>query len=165
MNNKFTISSSKEQKKLIIMGLLLSISLLLSACGDQQSNPPVVIQGTAVPPLPTLDNAQFARGEINYAQFCAECHGTKLEGESDWQRRKEDGNYPSPPLDSSGHAWHHTDDQLMDIIANGGNPSLGATMEGFSEDLSENEMVEILEFIKSHWGREEREFQWWITVR
>ncbi|MBI2333057.1 MAG: hypothetical protein HYU84_13025 [Chloroflexi bacterium] len=38
-------------------------------------------------------------------------------------------------------------------------------MPAFKEKLTENEMIAILEFIKSKWGREEREFQWWITVR
>jgi mono/diheme cytochrome c family protein len=37
-------------------------------------------------------------------------------------------------------------------------------MPAFGERLSEDETTAILDFIKSKWGREEREFQWWITA-
>ncbi len=54
---------------------------------------------------------------------------------------------------------------FLDIIANGGDPAFGATMPGFGDQLTEEEAASILDFIKSSWGDEEREFQWWITVR
>jgi hypothetical protein len=38
-------------------------------------------------------------------------------------------------------------------------------MPGFKDKLTQDQMVSILEFIKSSWKREEREFQWWITAR
>jgi hypothetical protein len=38
-------------------------------------------------------------------------------------------------------------------------------MPGFRDVLTDEEMIGILAFIKSSWGQEEREFQWWITAR
>jgi mono/diheme cytochrome c family protein len=88
-----------------------------------------------------------------------------LEGQPDWKIRQEDGSYPAPPHDSTGHTWHHPDEQLLEIIARGGDPALGSKMPGFENTLSADQMQAILAFIKSHWGDEERAFQWWITAR
>ncbi|GMR10688.1 MAG: cytochrome c [Anaerolineae bacterium] len=142
--------------------LLLGFSMLLAACAAQE---PIVIQGTAVPPLPKLDSERVMKGERLYAQYCASCHGAELEGQPNWQQRQEDGSYPAPPQDSSSHTWHHPDELLLEIIANGGDPAFGLRMPGFEDQLSEDEMRAILEYIKSYWDTEQREFQWWISAR
>jgi hypothetical protein len=36
-------------------------------------------------------------------------------------------------------------------------------MPGFGDQLTEGEAASILDFIKSSWGDDEREFQWRIT--
>jgi mono/diheme cytochrome c family protein len=140
----------------------MGISIFLAACAVPE---PIVIQGTAVPPLPTLDADRVVEGERLYAQYCTVCHGAELEGQPSWQQPQEDGSYPAPPHDSSGHTWHHPDELLLDIIAKGGNPAFGSTMPGFEEQLDDGEMRAILEFIKSHWDTELRESQWWISSR
>jgi mono/diheme cytochrome c family protein len=142
--------------------LLLGFSILVTACAVQE---PIVIQGTAVPPLPTLDANRTLEGARLYAQYCASCHGAGLEGQPNWQQPQEDGSYPAPPHDGSGHTWHHPDELLLDIIANGGDPAFGSSMPAFKEQLSEGERRAILEYIKSQWDTEPREFQWWITAR
>lgn len=130
-----------------------------------ESDGSVVIQGTSVPPVPTLDPQLVSRGEAIYQQFCASCHGINLEGQSNWQSPLPEGGFPAPPHDSTGHTWHHPDDLLLEVIANGSDPSLGGTMQGFGDVLDEGERMAVLEFIKSSWGQEEREFQWWVTSR
>ncbi|MEW6568627.1 MAG: cytochrome c [Chloroflexota bacterium] len=122
-----------------------------------------MINNTAVPPLPTLDAARVARGGQHYTQNCASCHGASLEGAQDWREPLPDGSFPPPPHDSSGHTWHHPDDLLLRIMAEGGDPAYNSRMPAFGASLSPEEMSSILEFIKSSWGPEEREFQWWIT--
>ena len=129
------------------------------------SNEPVVINQTAVLPLPTLNPENVSQGEILYAQYCAKCHGANLEGASNWKQRLPDGSLPPPPHDSSGHTWHHSDELLINITENGGDSTDNSKMTPFKDQLSREEVVAILEFIKSKWGREEREFQWWITAR
>jgi len=127
----------------------------------------VVINGTSVPPVPSLAPERVARGAELYAANCGACHGPELQGASDWKRSLPDGSLPPPPHDSSGHTWHHPDGLLLDIIANGGNggdPAYYSKMPAFHQELTPDEMRSILEFIKSKWGKDAREFQWWITV-
>jgi mono/diheme cytochrome c family protein len=125
---------------------------------------PVVINQTPVPPVPTLHPDAVAQGEALYQQHCAVCHGAELQGAPDWKKSLADRSYPPPPHDNSGHTWHHPDELLLDITANGGDPATNAKMPAFKDKLSEAQMITILAFIKSKWGREEREFQWWMTA-
>ena len=129
-----------------------------------ESNEPVVINGTAVPPVPALVVERVAAGEKLYTQYCAACHGARLEGAPNWKQPLPTGSYPPPPHDTSGHTWHHPDAQLLQITANGGDPAYNGTMPGFSTIMTVDQMSTIFDFIKSHWGREEREYQWWISV-
>jgi mono/diheme cytochrome c family protein len=125
---------------------------------------PITINGITVPPAPTLDPDLIAQGELLYSQYCASCHGAKLEGAPEWKTVKPDGKLPPPPHDSSGHTWHHPDDLLFSIISEGGDPS-NSNMPAYGIVLTESEMLAIMAFIKSSWGQKEREFQWWITVK
>ncbi len=53
----------------------------------------------------------------------------------------------------------------MDIITNGGDPAFGSKMPAFGDELNERDIQAVLEFIKSRWEDEDREFQWWISNR
>ncbi len=144
---------------------LLIIPFVLTACAAADQGDPIVIQGIAVPPLPVLDSESVEAGGKLYAEYCASCHGANLEGESNWQQPKADGSLPAPPHDENGHTWHHPDEVLIETITEGGDPAFGGTMPGFGDQLSREEMVSILDFIKNHWRIEDREFQWWISSR
>ncbi len=140
--------------------------ILAGACSDRvPAGDPVIIEGTAVPPLPALDPQEVARGERIYEEYCAQCHGADLQGAANWKTQNTDGSFPPPPHDSSGHTWHHPDDVLLDIIADGGDPAYNSKMPAFRDRLSDQDRRAALEFIKSRWGQEEREFQWWVTAR
>ena len=117
-----------------------------------------------MPPIPTLNVDLVSQGETLYGQHCASCHGANLEGAPEWKTDQYDGKLLPPPHDSSGHTWHHPDDLLLSIIAAGGDPSY-SDMPAYRDVLMEGEMKVILVFIKSSWGQEEREFQWWITAK
>ncbi|MDP1715722.1 MAG: c-type cytochrome [Anaerolineales bacterium] len=149
---------------LAILVLILGAVFLAYQQAGQETRP-VVINQTAVPPLPTLKPEKVSQGEILYAQYCAKCHGANLEGAANWKQSLPDGSLMPPPHDSSGHTWHHADELLIGIIENGGDPVYNSKMPLFKDQLSRDETAAILEFIKSKWGIEEREFQWWITVR
>jgi mono/diheme cytochrome c family protein len=147
---------------LILIGIILVGALFIWR--NIPVGEPITINGITVPALPTLDQDLVVQGEPLYAQHCASCHGANLEGVPDWKTIQPDGKYLPPPQDSSGHTWHHSDDLLFSGIADGGDPSY-SDMPGFRDILTDEEMNSILTFIKSSWGQEEREFQWWISAK
>jgi mono/diheme cytochrome c family protein len=147
---------------LIIFGVVLGGAFL-----NWQTLPtgdPVTINGITVPPVPTLHMQLVSEGETLYAQHCASCHGATLEGIPEWKFVQPDGKLLPPPHDSSGHTWHHPDDLLLSIIAEGGEPS-NSDMPAYADILTDEEAIAILTTIKNSWGPEEREFQWWITAK
>jgi mono/diheme cytochrome c family protein len=107
------------------------------------------------------DPAQLALGEKLYAQHCASCHGAKLEGQPDWQRRLPNGRFPAPPHDDSGHTWHHPDEVLLAITRNGMVPPYAprdyqSDMPAFAGTLSDGEIRAVLAYIASQWSGEVR---------
>ena len=94
-------------------------------------------------------------GQALYGEYCAACHGEQLEGQPDWQSRDADGYLPAPPHDASGHTWHHPDRQLFEITKRGTAAIVGggyqSNMPGFADDLTDEEIVSVLAFIKSTW--------------
>jgi len=125
---------------------------------------PVVINGTAVPPIPVLNADRVTQGKALYAQYCASCHGANLEGVANWKKALPDGSLPPPPHDSSGHTWHHSDALLLRIIADGDDPAFNSKMPAFKGKLTVDQMRLILDFIKTRWDKDKRELQWWLTA-
>jgi mono/diheme cytochrome c family protein len=103
-----------------------------------------------------------AAGGLAYAHNCASCHQADLSGADDWKTRDESGLFRPPPLDSAGHAWHHSDWVLSEVVTDGSfDPD--SNMKGFAGRLSATEIANVIEFLKSSWGVEERSFQWFVT--
>lgn len=112
------------------------------------------------------EDAAVARGRILYDAHCASCHGQNLEGQPDWQKPGSDGRYPAPPHDASGHTWHHSDADLIAYTTLGGEQALaqmGVTFEsgmpGFGDILSQQDIEDVLSYIKSRWPERERAVQ------
>ncbi len=112
------------------------------------------------------DAADLAEGARLYAEHCASCHGTDLEGQPDWQAPGRDGIYPAPPHDQTGHTWHHSDQLLFDYTKLGGAALMAARgmdfdsgMPGFGARLSDDEIRAVLTFIKSTWPERLRAVQ------
>ena len=112
------------------------------------------------------DNAALvAWGQKVYASQCAVCHGAHLEGQPDWRRPGPDGRLPAPPHDESGHTWHHSDRYLIHVVQRGvvagedRPPDYQSNMPGFSQTLTNEEIVAVLSFIKSSWSFDYREWQ------
>ena len=112
-----------------------------------------------------------ARAAALYGEHCASCHGENLEGAPNWRRVGEDGLYPAPPHDVSGHTWHHGDGLLFDYTKLGGEAALarrGVTdfesgMPGFAEVLTDDEIRDVLAYIKRTWPEEIRRHQEYMT--
>ncbi|QIK42485.1 c-type cytochrome [Pontivivens nitratireducens] len=111
--------------------------------------------------------ADISAGQALYAENCASCHGAELEGQPDWRRRLDTGRMPAPPHDETGHTWHHSDRNLF-IVTKGG---VGAVVPGYESDmpafegiLTDDEIADVLSYIKSTWPDRQREFQAEVSV-
>ena len=105
-------------------------------------------------------------GQELYAQSCAVCHGTNLEGQENWQSPAPDGRLPAPPHDETGHTWHHADSVLFNYTKLGGRAAMAQSgldfesgMPGFGEVLTDQEIWNILGYIKSTWPARTKEIQ------
>ncbi len=108
----------------------------------------------------------LAEGARLYQDYCAACHGANLEGQPDWQSPGPDGVLPAPPHDETGHTWHHSDRVLFDYTRLGGQAALAAQgvdfasgMPGFGDQLTDDQIRNILAYIKSTWPERERRIQ------
>jgi mono/diheme cytochrome c family protein len=108
--------------------------------------------------LPYRDERSVDRGRVLYGEHCASCHGDNLEGQPDWRQPDDNGYLPAPPHDPSGHTWHHDDPLLVQLTRLGTAAVVGgdyqSRMPGFEDVLSEEQIREILAFIKSTWPQE-----------
>lgn len=116
------------------------------------------------------DPGQVALGKAVYTQYCASCHGTRLEGQPNWQRKSPSGRMPAPPHDDSGHTWHHPDRVLFGITRDGlvpgkyAPPGYQSDMPAFGGNLSDAEIWAVLAYIKSSWSPKIRGAQRRITL-
>ena len=111
-------------------------------------------------------SSAVSQGREVYVNFCAACHGPNGEGQRPDAplRRDETGRYPAPPHDDTGHTWHHDDDLLIQIIKEGG---MGGEnfyeMPAFADQLSDEDILAVLAYIKTLWTDEQRANQQRIT--
>lgn len=122
--------------------------------------------GLAGPPQQP-ETSDVEAGQALYAEFCASCHGANLEGQANWRSVGDDGVLPAPPHDQTGHTWHHGDALLFEYTKLGGQMAMEARgisdftsgMPGFGDSLSDQQVWDILAFIKSTWPERIREMQ------
>jgi len=94
-----------------------------------------------------------AAGAVVYRRHCAQCHGVAGEGAPEWRKPDEEGLMPPPPLDGSGHAWHHPLRQLFAMIRDGSLPGQGR-MPGWGAQLSGGEILAVIAWFQSAWPTE-----------
>ena len=97
---------------------------------------------------------ELAMAKELYTSNCSSCHMDNLSGNSEWKSSLDkEGQRLPPPLDGTGHTWHHAPQQLFDIIRHGykkTNPNYQGKMLG-NENLTDDEIWSILEYIKNIW--------------
>ena len=127
----------------------LAAILLLTACQQDQLAP------GQDQPAPGQDQA-LLQGQKIFGANCAVCHGQGGEGQPSWHVRKSDGALPPPPLNGDGHTWHHGDGTLYTYVSKGGaaydSPSYKSAMPAFGDKLSHEEIVAVINYLKSLWG-------------
>ncbi len=113
--------------------------------------------------LRSSDRTIVSSGEKIYQKSCASCHGVKLEGQPNWRNRLDNGRLPAPPHDETGHTWHHSDRLLFKITKLGSAALAGSNyetdMRGFKDELSDEEIIAVLSYIKSTWPEKIRRRQ------
>lgn len=133
----------------------LSFLAILSVIGGTSAYGEAVVQPA---------NADSSLGGPLYAENCASCHGVNLEGQPDWRSPDENGILPAPPHDESGHTWHHADALLFEYTKLGGQAALqsmgvegfASGMPAFGDTLTDDEIWNILVYIKSTWPERAR---------
>ena len=113
------------------------------------------------------DHRDLEAGRSLYADNCASCHGANLEGPPNWRSPDADGVLPAPPHNATGHTWHHDDALLFEYTKLGGAAALevrgvsglNSGMPGFGETLSDDEIWNILAYIRSIWPTREQDVQ------
>jgi mono/diheme cytochrome c family protein len=143
-------------------GLVLVLAVV-AACSDGQRDEPTVSARRPV----ALDERIVGLGGSVYAANCASCHGVSGEGTADWRTRGSDGALPPPPHNVTGHTWHHADGLLFRIIRDGCAAYAAGTapcnMPAFGDQLGEEEIRAVIEFMRTWWGPDERAFQEEVT--
>jgi mono/diheme cytochrome c family protein len=95
---------------------------------------------------------QVERGAKVFDDNCASCHGSRAQGSFNWRKKLSDGSYPPPPLDGTGHAWHHPFDTLMATIDRGGAP-MGGQMPAFGGEIPIDDQKAAIAFFQSKWDK------------
>lgn len=108
---------------------------------------PVTARFPALQPAEQPSAALATRGKAVYAEKCASCHGGKLEGQEGWQTpAAKVADKKAPPLDATGHAWHHSDADLTAAIVRGSEP-----MPAYGEVLKDEDIQALVAYMKSTW--------------
>lgn len=90
------------------------------------------------------------RGAPLYQKYCQSCHGERGVGEKLSFSAYIHREIIAPALDDSQHAWHHGDDDLTAFILNGSPRT--PRMPAWKGTLSEKQVRDIVDYIKSLWG-------------
>ena len=114
-------------------------------------------------PITNKDEATLVLGKVLYEKNCASCHAINLSGAKNWKVGKdEDGQRLPPPLNGTGHTWHHSDKLLQGIIKNGLAyyiQDYKGKMGAFGDVLNDKEIDSVLAYIKSYWNKDNYEHQ------
>ena len=134
----------------------MKISRLVCACSVGTLL--LLAQRVTAEQIPYTDKTRVTAGQAVYEQNCAACHGKSLEGQFNWQKRNNDGYLPAPPHDETGHTWHHPDQMLFEFTKYGPQKFAGSDyksiMPAYSGKLSDEEIWNVLAYIKSKWPKE-----------
>jgi len=117
-----------------IVSILAILSLTVSSCTPQP---------------PDVSTSPFATpGGVLFLANCAACHGARAEGNV------------GPPLNAAGHAHHHSDTELVQAITQGiKRPGAPTEMPAWGQELSPQQVRQLVEFIKLTWTDEQRQSQ------
>lgn len=131
---------------LLSSGILISYNEINAATSSSISKKVNVVERN-------IDPVQYSRGARLFQLNCAICHGKYGEGAKNWRHPDKDGKNPAPPLNGTGHTWHHSTKALVNVIRNG-TAKIGGNMPAWKDKLSNSEVSLILTWITAQWPDE-----------
>ena len=140
-----------------LSGFLILV-VFVSGCSDEQTTmsmqqPEKKQMLMESKPVRNMDFSQITRGGNIFNNNCATCHGNAGQGAVNWQKKGTDGKPQAPPLNGTGHAWHHPYVQLKRTI-NQGTKNIGGSMPAWDEKLSEHDIDDVIAWFMSKWPDE-----------
>jgi mono/diheme cytochrome c family protein len=137
--------------------LIVAAALLAGGCDDEPDHRVALDtsahSGVSAQSVRAQDPVQLRRGEQIFRKDCAECHGGLAQGAFNWRQRGADGKFPPPPLNGTGHAWHHPKAALIRVIRNG-SPGGQGNMPPWKDKLSEQDIEDVIAWFQSLWPDE-----------
>lgn len=129
---------------LLLSASILAAVMLPSALGRGDSIKLPAAEGE-------LSGNSAGDGQGLFTTYCVACHGVNGVGERPDDIYTQDSyGFVAPPLDDTGHAWHHTDDQLITTILEGS--PRNSRMIAWEHVLTEREALSVVTYIKSLWS-------------
>lgn len=133
---------------------LLTTLFVAVLVGCEQGTAPSSYVDSSAPtilPTPRVSDARLLQtGQTLFNDKCARCHGERAEGAREWRKADDDGRFPPPPLNGTGHAWHHPSEVLMEVIMDG---SLGdGNMPAWRGKLTDDEVRAVIAWFQSLWS-------------
>lgn len=142
----------------VLGGCLVIVSLLLlnlTACESNEPDAAGIETLAAAAVVRDLNPDQIAKGRVLYSQHCASCHGDHGQGAPNWRQRNQQGFYPAPPLNGSGHAWHHPTAMLQQVVMHGSprdkEGRLLGQMPAWGDQLSAAQIDALVSWVQSLW--------------
>lgn len=130
----------REIIKASLLGLMMAF---IFGCSDNS-------QTKEYYPKPVFDRAKVDKGFKIFAMHCQRCHGLNARGAPDWRTPDAEGKYLPPPLNGTGHAWHHKREILVDLIVNGTEPE--GRMPAWKNKLSDDDVDNVITWFQSLWS-------------
>ncbi|MDH5546365.1 MAG: cytochrome c [Gammaproteobacteria bacterium] len=115
----------------------------MSACSDNTES------AGARKIKPVFDRQKVDKGFVIYSAHCQKCHGVNAVGAENWRESDASGKFPPPPLNGTGHAWHHPTKVLKEVIENGTLPN--GNMPAWRDKLSEQDIDNVITWFQSLW--------------
>jgi mono/diheme cytochrome c family protein len=139
-----------------VLLISFAVSFLVSGCSDdsRSANETAKVSASGGPKAIAgsrwYGSDRVQRGATIFAENCAGCHGKKANGYFTWRTRGPDGKFPPPPLNGTGHAWHHPLPVLVSQIKYGAQNDQGK-MPGFGQTLSDQEIFDVIAWFQEFW--------------
>jgi mono/diheme cytochrome c family protein len=146
-----------------IAPLLLFVAVLtavVAACGTAATPEPLPITLVAPQNVPTssFTDPRLRRGELIYNQSCGHCHGYNGEGQlaESVPQTQNIGMQIVPAHNASGSTYRFAEDLLIQVIKEGiNNPLDQFPMPPFKDTLSDEDINDVLAYIKLWWTPEQ----------